>query len=659
MIKKYSISMLILCLTVLSQTNFAQDNLTNNPYSLRLIRPLAYSQEPTSDAIISVGPFDNYQISTSNGFAETDGAVNRLNPNNFVGTDNRVTGFAGTPLIYYTSNGGVSWSTASISGNQGDPAFAADSMGNFYLAVLQNGILVYKSTNSGVSWFSLGLVVSNANADKEWIACDQTNGTYKNNVYAAYVNFATGGGVDFWRSTNNGTSWLGPIVIAAGNQGANPGPNIAVGRDGRVYVVWNTSSGASLKYSTDGGATFSATTYSASSYVQPGTLNSTSGRYCVKGNIRTNGHPQLAVDLTNGPYKDYVYCQYATNPAGPDIADVFVVRSTDKGLTWGVPVRCNSSDATTRDNWMGDVSVDYQGRVWAHWYDSRNDASNILTEIWGAVSTDGGATFNDFKISNQNFNPNSVKIYQGTEHYYFGDYTGMSGSVNYTFPVYTGQNNTLQDYVAYLPDYGIAFSKPVDSINVNQTALNRVRIPMMGNYSGTVTYTATVLNPPGTGTITFSWVPGNVKTLSGNPDSLILNSIVSAGVPFANYNIRVTAVESSGPRTHFRDYTLVVANVTGVSTQQNVANIYSLRQNYPNPFNPSTSIDYSVAKQSVVSLKIFDVLGREIAVLVNNEVKQAGSYNAVFNASNLPSGIYYYQIKAGDFTDTKKMILTK
>jgi hypothetical protein len=84
-----------------------------------------------------------------------------------------------------------------------------------------------------------------------------------------------------------------------------------------------------------------------------------------------------------------------------------------------------------------------------------------------------------------------------------------------------------------------------------------------------------------------------------------------------------------------------------------------LRQNFPNPFNPTTSIDYSVAKQSVVSLKIFDVLGREVAVLINNEVKQAGSYNAEFNASNLPSGVYYYQIKAGDFTDTKKMILTK
>jgi hypothetical protein len=182
---------------------------------------------------------------------------------------------------------------------------------------------------------------------------------------------------------------------------------------------------------------------------------------------------------------------------------------------------------------------------------------------------------------------------------------------------------------------------------------------MLGNFSGTVTYSAAVTNPPGTGTITFNWVPGNIKTLNGIPDSLTLNSVVSAGVPFASYNIRVTANENGGPRTHFRDYTLVVANVTGVSTQQNVANIYSLRQNFPNPFNPTTSIDYSVAKQSVVSLKIFDVLGREVAVLINNEVKQAGSYNAEFNASNLPSGVYYYQIKAGDFTDTKKMILTK
>jgi hypothetical protein len=635
-------------------------DMTNNPYSLRVIVPLAWNQEPYGiDAVVSNGPFDNYIISTSSGFAETDITVNIRDPQNFVATDNRVIMSSGAAIIFYTTNAGVTWQNSSSVGvSQGDPVLTSDSAGNLYFAVLSNGTRISRSTDKGASWTNLGNVFSNSQADKEWVWCDQTNGTYKNNVYTAYVNFATGGGVDLWRSTNNGSSWLGPYIIAAGNQGANPGPNIAVNKNGRVFCVWNTSGGASMKYSDDGGATWSSTPINVSAYVQPGTLNSTSGRYCVKGNIRTNGHPQVAVDLSNSTYKNYVYCQYATNPPGPDIADVFVVRSTDNGLTWQSPVRINN-DATTTDQWMGDVSVDNQGRVWVMWWDSRNDPSNILTETWGAVSTDGGVTYTNFRVGNQNFNPNSVKIYQGAEHYYLGDYQGISGK-NVTFPCWTAQANSLQDYVAYLPDYGISFQRPVDTVNHGQTSVNRVIAPMMGPYSGTVTYTATVTPTPSQGTITFNWVPSNVKTFTGAPDSLTLNSVVSATVPYQNYTITVTAAENGGPRTHTRQWTLTVANVVGITHNNNEAPlIYALGQNYPNPFNPSTQIDYSLPKQSVVSLKVYDILGQEVAALVNNAIKPAGNYTEVFNAANLPSGIYYYRISAGDYKDVRKMILIK
>jgi hypothetical protein len=85
---------------------------------------------------------------------------------------------------------------------------------------------------------------------------------------------------------------------------------------------------------------------------------------------------------------------------------------------------------------------------------------------------------------------------------------------------------------------------------------------------------------------------------------------------------------------------------------------YSLGQNFPNPFNPATTIHYTLEANSQVKISIFDVLGREAAVPVN-EFKQAGSYELSFNASGLSSGIYYYRINAGSFTDTKKMILIK
>ncbi len=85
---------------------------------------------------------------------------------------------------------------------------------------------------------------------------------------------------------------------------------------------------------------------------------------------------------------------------------------------------------------------------------------------------------------------------------------------------------------------------------------------------------------------------------------------------------------------------------------------YSLSQNFPNPFNPSTTINYSVPKTSFVTLKVYDILGREIAILVS-EQKKAGYYKVNFIGKSLPSGIYIYKMQTGNFVDTKKLILLK
>jgi len=85
---------------------------------------------------------------------------------------------------------------------------------------------------------------------------------------------------------------------------------------------------------------------------------------------------------------------------------------------------------------------------------------------------------------------------------------------------------------------------------------------------------------------------------------------------------------------------------------------YSLKQNYPNPFNPTTIINYSVPKQSKVTIIVFDVLGREITKLIDEE-KNIGNYEIQFDGSNLSSGIYFYQIRTAGFIQTKKMLLLK
>lgn len=85
---------------------------------------------------------------------------------------------------------------------------------------------------------------------------------------------------------------------------------------------------------------------------------------------------------------------------------------------------------------------------------------------------------------------------------------------------------------------------------------------------------------------------------------------------------------------------------------------FKLSQNYPNPFNPSTSIAFTVPQKSDVAIRIYDLLGREVA-LVASGVREAGNYTVAFNAGNLPSGIYFYKLIAGEFVETKRMILAK
>lgn len=98
--------------------------------------------------------------------------------------------------------------------------------------------------------------------------------------------------------------------------------------------------------------------------------------------------------------------------------------------------------------------------------------------------------------------------------------------------------------------------------------------------------------------------------------------------------------------------------ITNIEVENNIANNYLLSQNYPNPFNPITKIKFSIPKSEIVQIKVYDILGKEIKTILK-EFKQAGNYEVEFDASNLPSGIYFYRMISGDYSETKKMILLR
>jgi len=101
-----------------------------------------------------------------------------------------------------------------------------------------------------------------------------------------------------------------------------------------------------------------------------------------------------------------------------------------------------------------------------------------------------------------------------------------------------------------------------------------------------------------------------------------------------------------------------VSPISELEEDDNGLHNIALYNNYPNPFNPRTSLQYAIGSRQFVTLKIYDMLGKEVATLVNEE-KPAGSYEVEFNASHLSSGIYFYQLSAGLYTNVKKMIVIK
>jgi len=143
-------------------------------------------------------------------------------------------------------------------------------------------------------------------------------------------------------------------------------------------------------------------------------------------------------------------------------------------------------------------------------------------------------------------------------------------------------------------------------------------------------------------------VPGAGTSAESHSYSFV-DRYVSDGIP---YSYRLTAVELNGTRT------VIYETESPIMTVAAEVFAYQLHANWPNPFNPTTAITYDLKESGTVFLRVFDVLGREVAVLVEGD-QNAGRHTVTFDGSSLSSGIYFYRLDAGGFTDTKKMVLMK
>lgn len=366
-----------------------------------------------------------------------------INPKN---TEHIVAG-ANLNWYFYSTDGGSTWSGDYISssyGVWGDPCIIVDTAGNYYYFHLSNPTspyeedwldrIVCQKLNTPDGTWSDGTYMGlngNKDQDKEWAVVDPLT----NNIYVTWTQFDKYGSTNpydstvilFSRSLDGGQTWstakrinkIAGDCIDSDNtvEGAVP----AVGPNGEIYVAWAGPEGIVFDKSLDYGETWLTEDVFVSDI--PGGWD-----FNIPGIMRCNGLPVTACDISNSPYCGNIYINWTDQRNGTDDTDVWLSKSTDGGNTWSLPRRVNN-DAPGNHQFFTWLAIDQtNGYLYFVFYDRRN-YNDANTDVYMAVSKDGGETFYNFKISESPFYPYSS--------IFFGDYTNISAHNNVIRPIWT------------------------------------------------------------------------------------------------------------------------------------------------------------------------------------------------------------------------------
>mgnify|MGYP005839787223 CR=1 FL=1 len=619
----------------------------------------------------------------------------------------------------YTTDAGQTWTFPGIIEPgvfRSDPVLFADADGNFYFNSLTSSggaytCQVFKSEDGGSSW---GPGMEARGGDKQWMIADITESIGRDNFYSfwtyayssCYPEFFIRGpmkglfyencieipGNPYWGTLDvdrNG------VLFAAGS---GPGNFIVAksttARDIYNPTIWDTSVSVDL----DGYIVFGARP-------NPGGLA---------------GQAWIAVDKTTGPTGGYIYLLCSVErKSTTDSLDVMFSRSTDGGITWNAPVRLNDDSSNSNWQWFGTMSVGPTGRIDVVWLDTRDNPGTVLSSLYYTCSTDGGVTWSPNQRLSESFNPHLGWPQQNK----MGDYFHMISDSGGAYLAWAATFNGEEDvYFSWIPENPIIpnsisvavndrwnmVSVPVERISylkqgifptstsdaflyenggyiVTDTLINgksywlkfdqdqtiaiegniidnlTVNVHegwnMIGSVSSPIAVSSIISDPPGLITSNFfgydqsylvsdSILPGkgywvNVEGIG----TLFLSSNATRSIAS---RIKITPTDELPPSPPV---------INEKITSETPVN-HKLYQNYPNPFNSSTVVKYQLPVTGWVTIKIYDLLGQEVDVLVN-ETKQSGEHTAIWNAGNIPNGVYYYRLTAGIFTETRKMILMK
>ena len=384
----------------------------------------------------------------------------QVEPSIFINPKNNKEVIAGSVLndYYYSKNGGQNWVSKSIkskkNGVHGDPCMLIDYKGNYYYFHLSNvkgetlvgGIVCERSKTIKGRFNKEGHTLVNGKFhDKEWVACNKNNG----HIYMTWTQFDVYGSKDpsnrsnivFSKSEDLGKSWSNPVDISyfdgdcidddLTTEGAVP----TVGPNGEIYVCWAMGSKLYFNYSLDDGTTWLNKELE---------IGEQKGGWAIDipGIYRCNGMPVTVCDISNSENKGTIYVNWADQRNGKENTDIWIKKSKDGGKTWSDDIKVNT-DNSKKHQFLTWMTIDQSnGYLYIVYYDRREHEDN-KTDVYLSVSKNGGASFKDYKISNNSFTPNPKM--------FFGDYTNISVQDGAIRPIWTHlDNSTISLYTALI-----------------------------------------------------------------------------------------------------------------------------------------------------------------------------------------------------------------
>ncbi len=295
----------------------------------------------------------------------------------------------------YTTDGGTTWTFPGVLQNgafRSDPVTNSDETGNFFYLSIFVGTFcgdIWRSTNGGQAWALRSPQAGAHSGDKEWFTIDKTNGMGHGFQYQFWTEFFACDFGGFSRSTDGGVTWQTPISIPNSPQwgtldvASNGNLFIGAGNSGSVFWCIRSSNAQ------NGGVT--------PTFDQITTVNM-GGTLWYGPPVNPDGLAGqifLAVDRSGGPTNNNIYMVATVLPTGFGTGtDVMFARSTDGGLSFSAPRRINDDPVNhSKYHWFGTLSVAPNGRIDSVWFDTRNAANNIDSQLFYSFSTDGGVTW--------------------------------------------------------------------------------------------------------------------------------------------------------------------------------------------------------------------------------------------------------------------------